>query len=412
MSAAVEVAPPPYRLPRAAVVALPVEAALWLLIATGPLEAALGPASSGLTSPSKLAGLLCFGSFALWAMATVRPLRFDRSHLILFLLLGLAMVSTLQARSVGDGAQVTGRYAGFVALYVVLSQVAGDGRVIRRVVWALALSVTLSAAIGLDRYFSGKAYTASLPGNNQNDFAYILATALPLMVWLLFGSSWFQRTVVAVMAAVTSAAVLLAFSRGALLGLAAALVLHLVTQPRHLKIVLVGGLIAMLGALAFIRADRQRYETSVTVKQRVAQENVDTRLVLWHAAAGLAVDHPVLGVGPGNFSSYFYESTDSPYGVENLRVVHDAYLDVAVELGFLGAGLFIGFLAVVFRRVSRMTRDELGPPGYASALRTALVVAVVGALTLSEQYFPPLWLIGGLVTGLWIESRARLPDAA
>ena len=384
---------------------LRVEAALLLLVATGPLEAALGASSSGLLSPSKLAGLLCFGSFGLWALATRRPLRFDRSHALLFGLLALAMVSTLQARSVADGAQVTVRYAGFVALYLVLSQVAGDHRVLRGVMWTLAVSVTLSAALGLERYFNGKAFAASLPGNNQNDFAYILATALPLMLWL-FGSSWFQRAMVTAMVAITSAGVLLAFSRGALVGLAAALVLHVVTQPRHLKIVLAGALIAVLGALVFIRADRQRYETSVTVKQRVTQENVDTRFILWRSAATLAVDHPLLGVGPGNFSTYFYESTDSPYGVENLRVVHDAYLDVAVELGFLGLALFVGFLAMAFWRVTAMVRQDIGPPGYAAALRTALVVAVVSALTLSEQYFPPMWLIGGLVTGLWIQSRA------
>jgi hypothetical protein len=33
----------------------------------------------------------------------------------------------------------------------------------------------------------------------------------------------------------------------------------------------------------------------------------------------------------------------------------------------------------------------------------ALVVGAVATLTLSEQYFAPFWLLGGLATALWRE---------
>ena len=41
-------------------------------------------------------------------------------------------------------------------------------------------------------------------------------------------------------------------------------------------------------------------------------------------------------------------------------------------------------------------RLGLGPPGIATALRLSLIVGTFSALTLSEQYFAPFWLIGGL----------------
>jgi hypothetical protein len=40
---------------------------------------------------------------------------------------------------------------------------------------------------------------------------------------------------------------------------------------------------------------------------------------------------------------------------------------------------------------------------------SAFVVAAVSSLFLSEQYFAPIWLLGGLVTALW---HARRRDAA
>jgi hypothetical protein len=38
-----------------------------------------------------------------------------------------------------------------------------------------------------------------------------------------------------------------------------------------------------------------------------------------------------------------------------------------------------------------------------------MVVAMVGTLTLSEQYYAPLWLLGALATCFWHERRRRQP---
>jgi hypothetical protein len=49
----------------------------------------------------------------------------------------------------------------------------------------------------------------------------------------------------------------------------------------------------------------------------------------------------------------------------------------------------------------------------AVAVRAALVVALVGAVTLSEQYFAPMWILSGLATALWCSARIadRIPVA-
>lgn len=387
---------------------LKVEVALHLLIAAAPLEAAFQLSEDQLRSPSKLTGALTTVSFILWLLTTKEQVSFDRAHGILLLLLGIAMMSTLQARSLADGLSVTARYTGFLLLFIVVSQVASRPAVRTRVLWVLSLSCAASSLIGLQRYFSGEAVAASLPFNNQNDFAYILATTLPLTLWLLRSAPG-RRGLVAALAAVLAVGAVLAFSRGALLGLAAAFVWHLVTQRRHRLAAVVATVLMAVAVFAVVQLDPVRFDTSLELKSRVADQNVSSRLVLWQAASELAVDHPILGIGPGNFRTYFYEATDIPLGFENLIVVHNAYLDVATELGFPAMVLFVLFLVITFRRVSAMVAEGRGPPGYAAAVQSALVVGLVGALTLSEQFFPPLWVLSGLVAALW---RSPSPDAS
>ncbi len=111
-------------------------------------------------------------------------------------------------------------------------------------------------------------------------------------------------------------------------------------------------------ALFALGSPNAELQQGLTAKQSIAQENVETRLDAWRAAAQLAAERPVLGLGPGNFGFYYFEKTGRPPGTfSGLRVVHDAYLDVAAELGVTGLLLFVGYLALVFQRAHGVARQ-------------------------------------------------------
>ncbi|MFN2471256.1 MAG: O-antigen ligase family protein [Gaiellaceae bacterium] len=384
-----------------------VEIALLLLVAAAPLEDAVRLSSNPQLTVTKLAGALCFASFALWALASGRRLSFDRTHAAVLLLLALALVSSLQAEEFGAATATAVRYASFVALYIVVSQFAGNHALQRRIAWVLSLAGGAAAMIALNEFLSGNTTQSRPPYGDPNDHAYMLATTLPLTLWLLGERRW--RPVVLVLAAAMSASIALSFSRGALVGLAAALVWHVLTERRG-QMLLLGGVIVLAAGTTFllVQANPEQVQTGLRAKQKVATANVDTRVDAWRAATRLSLEHPILGVGPGNFRFHYLEETGRPAGTSNIGVVHNAYLDVAAELGLLGGILFLGYLAAVFARATAARRAGRGPPGMASALRTALVVAFVGALFLSEQYFAPFWLLGALATALWREGA---PDA-
>jgi O-antigen ligase len=275
-----------------------------------------------------------------------------------------------------------------------------------RVAWVLSLGCTAAALLGLENFAIGATPVAKSLYGDVNDDAYLLATTLPLTFSLLRSGGRIRRLLVCAMLGTISAAVLLSFSRGALVGIGAALVWELVVERRQTRIILggVGGAAVLTAVL--VTANYQHFTTGVVDKSHVAASNVQNRFEFWGAAAILTVEHPLLGVGPGNFQFYADDLTGQPPGaLDAPTVVHDVFLDVACELGLLGVGLFVGYLVISFRRMGEAVDRMLGPPGFASAVRTAFVIAVVAALTLSEQYYAPLWLLGGLATSMWYERR-------
>ena len=168
-------------------------------------------------------------------------------------------------------------------------------------------------------------------------------------------------------------------------------------------------MIALTAMVLVIRADPAKFERALFRKEVAAGHNVTTRLEAWNAAANLAANHPLLGIGPGNFRFYYYEATGNPPGTEILAVVHDAYLDVAAELGFVAAFAFLLYLGLAFTRLTAAIRSGAGPPEFAQAVRLSLVIAIVAALFISEQYFLPFWLLGALATAL-AQERAATPE--
>ena len=386
---------------------LRVEAALLVLVAAGALEEAFQISSNPQLTMTKVAGAICFASFARYALTSRRPLLLDRSHAVVVGILLVALASTVQAFDTSVAVTTTTRYASFVALYVVVSQFVGSHTLQRRIAWVLTLASAAAAVIALRSYFSGETVVATLPYANPSDFAFILATTVPLSFWLLGASPRWRLPLLGVIGLI-SAATVLSLSRGTIVGLAAGLAWMIFVDRRHVRLVLGGGVLALLVAVLVIRSDPSRFETALLYKQKVADYNVTTRYDAWSAAAELAVEKPLLGVGPGNFRFYYNELTGRPAGTHNLYVAHNAYLDVAAELGILALILFLLYLAMIMSRLTVAARRGLGPPGYARALRVSLVIALVSALFVSEQYYPPFWLLGGLATAVWAEGgRAR-----
>lgn len=386
-----------------------VDLAILLVVATAPLEGQF-QAGVGGASPTKLAGYVCIAAFLFAIVRGRRKLVFERGQALVLGILGIALVSTAWADQLSPAITTTTRYASFAAIYVIVTQFGHDRMLQIRIAWTLAVTCTIAAALGLYYYLYGNAQLATLPHAQQNDFAFILATSLPFMFFLL-GRSRLLRPFLLGAIGLVCAAILLSLSRGAFVGLAAGFVVFVLTDRRRVQVTLTAGAVAAVGVLLVVHSNPQRFHEALRLKQNVAQENVSTRFGAWSAAARLASDHPLLGVGPGNFQFHYNQLTGQPLGTFTLTVAHNALLDVAAELGLVAMCLLALYLVLAFTRLSGTIRRGYGDPGFVRALRVSLTIAIVSAMFLSEQYFLPFWLIGGLAAAIWVDGRRREAEA-
>jgi O-antigen ligase len=375
--------------------------ALLGLIAVQPLEQAFRPNA---ISPTKVAGAICLVTLVLDLVATGRALRFDGAHAILFVLLAIGCASTLTADSPSDAVATTIRYAGFVSLFVIATQFVDDPTLIPRLLWVLSLSGAVAAVLAISNMLGGRSLLAEPTYGDANDLAYLLATTLPLTAWLIHRSRRLRPLAVACFLTMAMGLVL-TLSRGAFVGLAVGIAFLAWTEPRTRKTVALSIIVVAAVAAGLATMYRATWLTAVNAKERVAAENVESRVELWHAASIITVEHPLLGIGPGNFSSEAGETLDRPEGAPTF-VAHDAYLEVAAEFGIGGLIAFMAFLVMQWSRLGRaVSRPDVHR--LASAVRVSFVIALVGALTLSEQFFAPIWITASLATLLEAPSEER-----
>jgi O-antigen ligase len=116
-----------------------------------------------------------------------------------------------------------------------------------------------------------------------------------------------------------------------------------------------------------------------------------TRVVLWHEALVLTSEHPVLGVGPGNYAS----SSAIAASDRDLGWAHNEFLQSGAETGIIGyalvAGLFLwGFVALGAGELGRIAALS------AAGLATLGIHASVDYVL----HFPSVAVVGAAVVGL------------
>lgn len=374
---------------------------IYLFVFTIPLEYAVRLHGSQTLTITKLAGVLCFASVGLFLVRTGRPLRLDRSHALLGGLLLVSLASSVQAQSASEGFAATLRYLSWFLLYTVVTQFVGEPGFIERVLWVYCLAAGISGALGTMNFLDGTTTLADLKYAQANDFAFVLASALPLGAYLLVRYRGWRRALAAALVGLMSAGVVLSFSRGGWLAVAAAFAFLGAVDRKHARALLAIVATAAVVTGVFVQLNPAAVSQGASAKFVVAAANVESRLTLYGGAIALTEAHPLLGVGPGNFGNYYYVITGAPPGSPPLLVAHDTYLEVLAELGVIGFLLFAAFLWLAWRRAWQVSRGPGAAAGLAAFICAADVAVLVGCLTLSEEFFAPIWLVAALATVLW-----------
>jgi hypothetical protein len=345
-----------------------------------------------------------------WAAVRVRQRQAPQlhaAHALLALLTVLLLASTAAHTGGTFTAEYLLRWLPFVALTVVLIDVAATEVPIRALLVAAVAGATVAAAGALYSLLATGAARATGPLDDPNDLAVALVMAVPLLVAVPRAGS---RPAPGVHALAVLAATLLVagaaatFSRGGALALAAAVIWLLVRRVLLVRVlagILAGTAVVVAVAAQFAAAELSR---SLREKTFIAESNVDTRELRWQAAARMLAEHPMLGVGPGGFRGEYAAASGNAELAEQTPVAHNMFLEVAAELGLPAFCAFAGLAAVALvaaERVLRTGRDR----AVMVAVQAALLAVALGATFLSEQYYLPLWLLTALAVAAELRGR-------
>lgn len=181
---------------------------------------------------------------------------------------------------------------------------------------------------------------------------------LALLFWRNPSRNW--RVVYAVIAVFDVIAFLLAQSRGALLGLAAGLVVFalyvaIFSKNKKTKYVVFGGLLALMATYGVLFAFRDTEFIRATPFNRLTdfRSTISTRLIAWEIAWEGFLERPLTGWGLDNFHILFNQK----FNPESLRFgtyetwfdrAHNTVMDVVSMTGLLGFLTFFGIYVAIF----------------------------------------------------------------
>lgn len=231
-------------------------------------------------------------------------------------------------------------------------------------------------------------------GLDNNGAGLMLAMAVPACIFIWESHRKIWRWFFAAMVPVLVHAVLMTYSRGAMVAL-------LVTSPliflrSRRKRMMILGFVAM-ACIVPVLAGPEIRNRFFSVQQFEEDKSAQSRLSSWRAGYAIAKDYPLFGIGPRNSPLVILKYGGDSKG----RVIHSQYIQIAADTGFGGVAWYLGILGCTWLslwRVRRRTRRDVGDDGrrihaLASALECALAVFFVGAIFLSVEVFELPWML-------------------
>jgi len=286
------------------------------------------------------------------------------------------------------------------------------------------------AVIGVDETAFGDVTQVRLAGNigEKNRYAQVLLMLVPLGLFLAIAERHKGRRLLALGAtACISLGVALTFSRGAAVGFVLLLAIMAVlgyVRPRHIIAVFLG--VAIL--FAAVPAYGERVIGLVATSSAVSDTGIDqadgaiqSRITEGLAALLAFADHPVVGVGPGQFPGVYRQYAEL-VGIRVLasdRQAHNLFLGLAAELGAIGLAIFLIIVGVTMRDLARARRAAATRDPMLAALSTGFLLSIMTYLTtglfLHMSFIRYFWLMLALAGATAIvtmaESRRSAPTS-
>lgn len=410
------------------------------------------------SAPPIVVALLVSSLLSILGEAGARPLRSDGVRRWLLLagpLLAAALASTL-ANGVTDAAWTRlGETVLGVAMVAMAVAVMREEESLRLAAWALVLVAAALALVSAvqaafdswDRLFWGfgrwvvpigavRRHRVAGPFGDPNFYAQALLPAMSLAAdRALSERRWLLRLTAIAALALTGAAVVLSYSRGAFLGSGVLVVLWLLRLRPSWRLIVPSAavllVLALVAAPFTVRRYARRVETLLSGAPGLgnieSESSFRGRAGEMLAAVRMFSDRPLLGVGWGRYEERYLDYSWR-IGLDRRGVprrAHSLYLEVLAESGLVGlaalALLLWGVVAGLVRAGPlRASAQDRGPgqgrerhhllppsPGLPFAVASGIVGYLVAAAFLHQGFPGPFWVLLSIAMVTLTVSRAE-----
>ena len=205
---------------------------------------------------------------------------------------------------------------------------------------------------------------------NPNDLALNMVVVIPLATSLALRAATPVRRIGAALCAVLMiGAIIASQSRGGTVGLAVMILFLGAHIARRKPVLALAAVFTFALALPLMPASYWQRVSSITDDSRDATGSRETRRILLRESFRAFLQHPLAGVGAGQFKNYDPEGREQAW-----RESHNVVLQVAAELGAFGLMIFL-FLVTRAAMAGMQVRRLLKRPGAALAARGPARVA-------------------------------------
>jgi probable O-glycosylation ligase (exosortase A-associated) len=263
-------------------------------------------------------------------------------------------------------------------------------------------------------------HTHGYGGLDNNGAGLMLSMGIPLCYFLWEGTQSKFRWVFMAGIPVLVHAVMLTFSRGAMVSVIACSPIIFLFS-RHKRWLSLLAILAVCGVVYFSGPElRDRF---LSIEQHDLDASANSRKIAWRVATQLANENPFFGVGIRCSQRHV-----AKYGADQNQAIHSQYLQLAADTGWIGMVLFIALVLSVLWACYRFWWRSRKWPAYpeviqaramAGGLTASIVLYCVGALFLSLDNFElpyiqfmivaQLWGVykgGGIEASVWVNGSA------
>jgi len=307
---------------------------------------------------------------------------------------------------------LTDLYIKTLAIFLLIANVVRTVDRLRKVAWALALMTIPIALKGVQNSLAG-VYVHGGMGQtvkrivgyegaltlNPNDLALLLNLILPLTVaLLLLTPSAAARTGLVAIVGLQVVGIVVTFSRAGFLTLAVTLVVCALTSAGRLdRRWTYTVLILAIVCLPLLPADYVSRLFTITDIDTDPTRSAQDRWAQQIAAVGYLAAHPLIGAGIGQNVLAMNEILGPAW-----LMVHNAYLEYAIDLGLPGLALFVALVAASIRsaghaaRIAAVRTSGRELSVLANGIRTSLLALAVAACLSPVAYQFHFYYFAGL----------------